>query len=97
MANPVDEAVGRTLGLSAFGQLAGEDVNETSRLYGDPAMRWAVGDRAIQAAAASASQIGPLRDGMADTIREAPALAARTSMRGLGSGATDDSAEVRLG
>src|SRR5919198_3309542 len=44
---------------SVFGRLAGyEDVNDAERLRRDPAMRWVVGDRAIQEAAASASQMG---------------------------------------
>jgi hypothetical protein len=44
---------------SVFGRLAGyEDVNDADRLYGDPAMRWVVGDRAITGSAASASQMG---------------------------------------
>jgi hypothetical protein len=44
---------------SVFGRLAGyEDVNDAERLRRDPAIRWVVGDRAIQEAAASASQMG---------------------------------------
>jgi DDE family transposase len=44
---------------SVFGRLAGyEDVNDAERLCRDPAMRWVVGDRAINGAAASASQMG---------------------------------------
>jgi DDE family transposase len=44
---------------SVFGRLAGyEDVNDAERLCRDPAMRWVVGDRAIQGRAASASQMG---------------------------------------
>jgi len=44
---------------SVFGRLAGyEDVNDADRLCRDPAMRWVVGGRAIQEAAASASQMG---------------------------------------
>jgi len=44
---------------SVFGRLAGyEDVNHAERLCRDPAMRWVVGDRAIEGTAASASQIG---------------------------------------
>jgi hypothetical protein len=43
---------------SVFGRLAGyEDVNDAEQLGRDPAMHWAVGDRAIQGAAASASQM----------------------------------------
>src|SRR3954466_12854472 len=42
-----------------FGRLAGyEDVNDAERLCRDPAMRWVVGDRAINGSAASASQMG---------------------------------------
>jgi hypothetical protein len=44
---------------SVFGRLAGyEDVNDADRLCRDPAMRWVVGDRAIEGTAASASQMG---------------------------------------
>jgi hypothetical protein len=44
---------------SVFGRLTGyEDVNDAERLSRDPAMRWVVGDRAIQGAAASASEMG---------------------------------------
>jgi hypothetical protein len=40
-------------------RLAGyEDVNDADRLCRDPAIRWAVGDRAIEEMAASASQMG---------------------------------------
>src|SRR6266571_5047752 len=35
-----------------------EDVNDAERLCRDPAMRWAVGDRAITGSAASSSQMG---------------------------------------
>jgi hypothetical protein len=35
-----------------------EDVNDADRLCRDPAMRWAVGDRAIAGSAVSASQMG---------------------------------------
>jgi hypothetical protein len=62
----------RLVGLlrqSVFGRLAGyEDANDADRLCQDPAMRWVVGDRAIQGAAASASQMGPFRDEMAEPI-----------------------------
>src|SRR3954469_17369669 len=44
---------------SVFGRLAGyEDVNDAERLCRDPAMRWVVGDWAINGSAASASQMG---------------------------------------
>jgi Transposase DDE domain group 1 len=44
---------------AVFGRLAGyEDVNDAERLRRDPAIRWVVGDRAISASAASASQMG---------------------------------------
>jgi hypothetical protein len=44
---------------SVFGRLAGyEDVNDAERLCHDPAIRWVVGDRAINGSAASASQMG---------------------------------------
>jgi hypothetical protein len=52
----------RLVGLlrqSVFGRLAGyEDVNDAERPCRDPAMRWAVGDRAITGSAAAASQMG---------------------------------------
>ena len=52
----------RLVGLlrqSVFGRLAGyEDVNDADRLCRDPAIRWVVGDRAIEGTAASASQMG---------------------------------------
>src|SRR5712664_96121 len=52
----------RLVGLlrqSVFGRLAGyEDVNDADRLCRDPAMRWVIGDGAITASAASASQMG---------------------------------------
>src|SRR3712207_3679499 len=44
---------------SVFGRLAGyEDVNDAERLAHDPALRWAVGGRAVTQTAASASQMG---------------------------------------
>jgi hypothetical protein len=44
---------------SVFGRLAGyEDVNDAERLRHDPAMRWIVGGKAAQGAAASPSQMG---------------------------------------
>jgi len=44
---------------SVFGRLAGyEDVNDAERLRRDPAMRWVVGDRAIDGSGGSASQMG---------------------------------------
>jgi hypothetical protein len=47
---------------SVFGRLAGyQDVNDADWLCRDPAMRWVVGDRAIQGAAASASRRGGSR------------------------------------
>src|SRR5260221_3285947 len=52
-------ALGGLLRQSVFSRLAGyEDVNDVEQLCRDPAMRWVVGDRAIQEAAASASQMG---------------------------------------
>jgi hypothetical protein len=54
-----------------FGGLTGhEDVNDAERLCRDPAMRCVVGNRAIRGAAASASQMGRFRDGMADPTEE---------------------------
>jgi hypothetical protein len=38
-----------------------EDVNDAERLCRDPAMRWVVGDRAIEGTAASASQMAASR------------------------------------
>jgi hypothetical protein len=44
---------------SVYGRLAGyEDVNDADRLARDPVMRQVVGDRAVDAKAASASQMG---------------------------------------
>ncbi len=44
---------------SVFGRLAGyEDVNDADRLALDPVMRQVVGGRAVDARAASASQMG---------------------------------------
>src|SRR5262252_5814996 len=44
---------------SVFSRLAGyEDVNDADRLSHDPAMRWAVGGRAVWDEAASTSQMG---------------------------------------
>ena len=44
---------------SVFGRLAGyEDVNDANRLACDPVMRQVVGGRAVDAQAASASQMG---------------------------------------
>ncbi len=44
---------------AVFSRLAGyEDVNDAERLRRDPAMRWVAGDRAVQEAAASVSQMG---------------------------------------
>jgi hypothetical protein len=44
---------------SVFGRLAGyEDVNDADRLALDPVMRQVVGGRAVDAQAASASQMG---------------------------------------
>ena len=52
-------ALGGLLRQSVFSRLAGyEDVNDAEQLCRDPAMRWVVSDRAIQEAAASASQMG---------------------------------------
>ena len=56
--NGRDRLVG-LLRQSVFGRLAGyEDVNDADRLCRDPAIRWVVGDRAIETTAASASQMG---------------------------------------
>ena len=44
---------------SVYGRLAGyEDVNDADRLGRDPAMRWIVGDRAVERGGASTSQMG---------------------------------------
>jgi transposase len=44
---------------SVFGRLAGyEDVNDSTHLRHDPAMRWIIGDKAATGCAASPSQMG---------------------------------------
>ena len=59
---PGKNAIHRLDGLfrqSVFGRLAGyEDVNDADRLALDPVMRQVVGGRAVDAQAASASQMG---------------------------------------
>jgi hypothetical protein len=50
-------------------------VNDADRLCHGPAMRWVAGDRAISGSAASASQMGPLRDEVADRPENLAALA----------------------
>src|SRR6185312_5546074 len=56
---------------AVFGRRAGyEDVNDAERLCRDPAMRWVVGGQAIAGSAASASQMGVLRDKVAEPTRE---------------------------
>jgi hypothetical protein len=56
---------------SVFGRLAGyEEVNDAERLCRDPAMRWVVGDRAIEGTAASASQMGRQRGTAEQWIKE---------------------------
>ena len=50
--------------VSAYGRLAGyEDVNDADRLALDPVMRQVVGGRAVDAQAASASQMGRFETG----------------------------------
>ena len=56
---------------SVFGRLAGyEDVNDAERLCRDPAMRWVVGDRAIDGSGRLGQPDGPLRDRVAGAARE---------------------------
>ena len=65
---------------SVFGRLAGyEDVNDAYRLCRDPAMRWVVGDRAIDATAASASQMGRFET---EWLTQSENLAALTDLPG---------------
>jgi len=45
-------------------------VNDTERLYHDPAMRWVVGDRAITGSWGFSRPDGPVRDEMAEAARE---------------------------
>ena len=50
---------------SIYGRLAGyEDVNDVDRLGRDPAMRWIVGDKAVERGGASTSQMGRLETGL---------------------------------
>jgi hypothetical protein len=64
---------------SVFGRLAGyEDVNDAERLCRDPAMRWVVGDRAIEGTAASASQMGRFETEWLTRPENLAALAALT-------------------
>ena len=61
---------------SVFGRLAGyEDVNDAERLCRDPAMRWVVGNRAITASAASASQMGRFETKWLSRLENLAALA----------------------
>src|SRR3954453_7941063 len=61
---------------SVFGRLAGyEDVNDADRLCHDPAMRWVVGDRAINGCAASTSQMGRFETKWLSRPENLPALA----------------------
>ncbi len=61
---------------SVFGRLAGyEDVNDAERLCFDPAMRWIVGDRAPQGAAASASEMGRFETGWLTRLENLGTLA----------------------
>ena len=56
---------------SVFGRLAGyEDVNDADRLALDPVMRQVVGGRAVDAQAASASQMGRFETETLAHVRE---------------------------
>ncbi len=62
---------------SVYGQLAGyEDVNDADRLALDPVMRQVVGGRAVDAQAASASQMGPFETETLALPKNREALAA---------------------
>lgn len=61
---------------SVFGRLAGyEDVNDADRLAFDPVMRQVVGGRAVDAKAASASQMGRFETELLATTENCAALA----------------------
>lgn len=61
---------------SVFGRLAGyEDVNDADRLASDPVMRQVVGGRAVDANAASASQMGRFETEVLATADNRAALA----------------------
>ena len=61
---------------SVYGRLAGyEDVNDADRLALDPVMRQIVGGRAVDAQAASASQMGRFETGALAVLRNREALA----------------------
>jgi len=71
---------------SVFGRLAGyEDVNDADRLALDPVMRQVVGGRAVDAQAASASQMGRLKT---ETLALAENRAALADLNGNGSTAS---------
>jgi hypothetical protein len=60
---------------SVFSRLAGyEDVNDADRLGRDPAMRWAVGGRAVWTEAASTSQMGRFETAVMTTATHREAL-----------------------
>jgi hypothetical protein len=61
---------------SVYGRLAGyQDVNDADRLARDPVMRQVVGGRAVDAQAASATQMGRFETGMLAMIENREALA----------------------
>jgi hypothetical protein len=71
---------------SVFGRLAGyEDVNDADRLARDPVMRQVVGGRAVDAQAASASQMGRFET---ETLALAENRAALADLNGSGSTAS---------
>lgn len=73
--NRLHSLVGR-LRQSVFGRLAGyEDVNATDRLGLDPVMRQVVGGRAVDAKAASTSQMGRFQTEVLATADNRAALA----------------------
>ena len=61
---------------SVYGRLAGyEDVNDADRLGRDPAMRWIVGDKAVERGGASTSQMGRFETELLATNDNLAALA----------------------
>ena len=66
---------------SVVGRLGGyEDVNDADRLGGDPAMRWIVGDKAVERQATSTSQMGRFETELLATDANTEAL---TNMNGM--------------
>ena len=66
---------------SIYGRLAGyEDVNDAERLGRDPAMRWIVGDKAVERGGASSSQMGRFETELLATDDNLAALADLSGM-----------------